>query len=319
MTVFLNGKDKDTQFIKTTAVASPTTDSVADQVFVEAGKPLRQYVVDASGVGTPSALPTDKSLRDIIGTAYVDAAGADASLENIQEHLVAGLHAGGAASDLPAGKALYDIIGSAYVDGGGVFQADSVWDDLRTIAQRIIDGTAGGEAGATLPAGKSIVNIVGTEYVDADGIPEVDNIRAHIYKTGGMGGGVVSKIATLDAMVVGTDDLFTVSGLVIVKILAVITDPLVSAGAATVSVGVTGSTASILPVTAYTNLATDNTFWVDTAAAATIAPLDDALRSYATSASIFLTLAGANMTTGQITFYCFWTPLSSGATVTAAA
>lgn len=278
---------------------------------------ISQYVADGTaGASAGTELPAGKSIRDIVGTAYVDAAGADASLENVQEHLVAGLHAGGAASDLPAGKALYDIIGTGYVANGGNADVNTINAHLSLLAK----GT-----GTSVPANKSVYDLLGVEYVDASGAPEVDNIRAHLFKTGGMGGAVISKAVTFDGGAgtgaVGTVALFTVTGTVIVRVFAVCGTLLGSAGAPTISVGTPNSSVSgMIPVTTALDIDA-NEIWFDSVPLAYCAALDDAGRNYVITGGddIQANVLVADITSGVITFYCIWTPLSSDGNVVAAA
>lgn len=135
-------------------------------------------------------------------------------LEQLQEAINRGT-----GSSVPANKSLYDIIGVTYVDGGGVFNTDSVWDDIRTIGQYLIDGTAGAEAGTAMPAGKSIRDVIGTGYADAGpGNPDVENIREHLQAYIGKGTGTVlaANKSLVDALgsdgVTVTDSTVTVLG-----------------------------------------------------------------------------------------------------------
>lgn len=140
--------------------------------------------------------------------------------------------------------------------------------------------------------------------------------------TGGFGGSTVTKAMTLDggagSGAVGTVALFTVTGDVIVRVVAVCETSLEDASTGTISVGIAGSTASILPVTTASDIdATD--IWHDTSPDSGIETLST-IREYIVSngSDIFATVAVDSIDSGKINFYCFWTPLSSTGSVVAA-
>src|SRR3990167_8254730 len=124
---------------------------------------------------------------------------------------------------------------------------------------------------------------------------------------------------TLDGGVV-----FTVTGLVFCKLLAVCTTLLDSDGAATISVGITGDTAIFLPVETATQIDAGQ-IWLNDAANTTYAIIGeenaaiDNLPEYALNGNdIILTVAGAaNVTSGVLDFYTIWNPVSSDGSVAA--
>jgi hypothetical protein len=129
---------------------------------------------------------------------------------------------------------------------------------------------------------------------------------------GGISGNLVRKSVTFANSTVSVA-LFTVSGDVVFKLIAVCETDLTSAGACNMSVGVVGDTAGII---ALTDVTTIDAGEVWTAAAP--ATKDAAVMSErATGQSILATLS-AQVDAGKINFYCIWAPLASGATVIAA-
>ena len=122
---------------------------------------------------------------------------------------------------------------------------------------------------------------------------------------------------TLDGGVV-----FTVTGLVFVKLIATCTTLLDSDGAATLSVGITGDTAIFLPVETATQIDAGQ-IWINDAANATYIILGAEtaatgnLPIYALNGNdIILTIAGsANVTSGVLDFYCLWNPVSDDAAI----
>lgn len=133
----------------------------------------------------------------------------------------------------------------------------------------------------------------------------------------------VSKTAAFTAGAgtgdVGTFALFTVTGSVIVKIIAVCTETVVEGvGGGTIEVGITGDTATIIAQTTSTTLDV-NEIWHDATPDADIEALSVMGEFIIVNGmDIFATIAGQNITDGTVEFTCFWTPLSSTGLVVAA-
>ncbi len=116
----------------------------------------------------------------------------------------------------------------------------------------------------------------------------------------------------------GTVNLFTVTGDVIVQIIPVITTDVVPDAAADIRLGVTGNTDALIVDSDATGLDARG-IWVDQTPDYEVEPLDR-IRSYIiTDGNDILLTLSAQVNSGAITFYCFWTPLSSGASVVAVA
>ena len=113
---------------------------------------------------------------------------------------------------------------------------------------------------------------------------------------------------------VGATTLFTVSGTVACNVFAICTDNLTSGGASTIEVGVSGNTASISSVQTSTDIDT-NEVW--TGSTLGVASLVVGSKNVVNQ-DIIQTIKIATITGGSLTYYCLWTPLSEGATVTAA-
>lgn len=108
--------------------------------------------------------------------------------------------------------------------------------------------------------------------------------------------------------------LFTVSGgMVAVKLYARVTTALAGA-TATIAVGTTVSTTSLIAQTTATNLAV-NEVWND-ASPDTAAEADSTLK--VVSQSIIQTVGTANITSGVIEYIAVWKPITEGAVLTAA-
>lgn len=113
----------------------------------------------------------------------------------------------------------------------------------------------------------------------------------------------------------GATTLFTVTGVVAVRVFAVCGLTLV--GAATLEVGIVGSTASILAQIAdATALATDE-IWTDATPTTKVEPLPSQLVIGA-GQDIIQTIGATAITAGQVTYYCLWAPISADGNVVAA-
>ena len=114
----------------------------------------------------------------------------------------------------------------------------------------------------------------------------------------------------------GTADpttLFTVTGQVNATVYGVCGLTLV--GAATIEVGVAGSTASVIAQIAdATDLATGE-LYLDATPTTTVEALP---AKQLIKADIIMTLASADITAGNITFYAIWEPVTSGSSLVAA-
>lgn len=133
---------------------------------------------------------------------------------------------------------------------------------------------------------------------------------------GGFGGGKVEKAVTF-SNTTGVVSLFTVTGDVVVRVVAVCATGCASAGGCSGEVGIAGSTAGIIAATDMTLLAARE-IWHDASPDAEIEALGT-MREFIVSDGndIVLTLS-AQVDSGGLAFYCFWTKLSSDGNVVAA-
>lgn len=119
---------------------------------------------------------------------------------------------------------------------------------------------------------------------------------------------------TLTDATLGTNTLFTVTGTVLVRLLAVCETTLTGAGA-TIEVGITGNTAKLIAQSTGTDLVA-NEIWHDASPDSGI-ELSSVLveNILANGQDIILTIGTAGLDTGKIKFMCFWYPLSSDGNV----
>jgi hypothetical protein len=112
----------------------------------------------------------------------------------------------------------------------------------------------------------------------------------------------------------GAVSVFTVTGDVIVRIIPVITTTHTSAAAANIKLGVVGNTDAMIVDSLATGLVARG-IWVDQTPTNEIES-DERVRGYIITDGndVILTL-DAQVDTGVIRFYCFWTPLSSDGNV----
>lgn len=116
--------------------------------------------------------------------------------------------------------------------------------------------------------------------------------------------------------------IFTVTGVVMVKVLAAITTSLTGA-TATVEVGITGATAIFMPTETATDMDAGQV-WLNDAANATYAIIGeeaaaaDNLPEYLLNGNdIILTVKTADVETGVIDFYALWKPVSNDGSIVA--
>lgn len=110
---------------------------------------------------------------------------------------------------------------------------------------------------------------------------------------------------------VGATTLFTVTGIVAVRVFGYCGTDLTGSG--TVEVGIAGNTAVIIAQSTGTDIDAGD-FWVDTGPA-TVEALP-AIQLVA--ANIIQTIASATITAGVLTYYCEWVPISTNGKVVAA-
>lgn len=116
--------------------------------------------------------------------------------------------------------------------------------------------------------------------------------------------------------------LFTVTGLVIARIVGFSGSALASTGTnGTIAIGVTGATTLGLGTTTVdgTNFPAANTVWIDTSPTLLgEAIVATNLTGFLTASNIIMTVATNSLTTGSLKIYCIWEPISPDAAVVAA-
>ena len=113
---------------------------------------------------------------------------------------------------------------------------------------------------------------------------------------------------------VAAHDLFTVTGTVAVTLFGVCTTNV--AGSGTIEVGTAASTAGLIAQTTGTDIDA-NEIWHDASPDASIELASVATTKIVTD-DIIYTIASDTLTSGVVTFYLSWYPISDGATVVVA-
>jgi len=133
----------------------------------------------------------------------------------------------------------------------------------------------------------------------------------------GLGQSVVTKTLTFSNDAAGQVNLFTVTGDVIVKVVPVCTTNIASAAAGNITMGAVGDLDAMIGTTLGTDIDARE-IWID-------ATPDSEIEAFATIRDYIITDGNdiqldldAQIDSGVIAFYCFWTPLSSDGNVVAA-
>jgi len=288
------------------AGASITVDLIALQADLDAGGDIHDVLyADATGVSIAAdiiAMQADLDAGgDIHDVLYADAAGASIAVDIIAMQ-----------ADLDAGGDIHDVL---YADAAGA----SVAVDI--IAMQA-DLDAGGDIHDVLyadAAGASVaVDIIAVKAETANILTDTGTT---IPATLTAGVPQMATVQTVDGSATpwtqAAHRLFTVTGVAMVRVFGVIDETLV--GAATLELGVASATAGLIAQVAdATTLAAGDI--LANSGTATLIPLGQT-NEYAivSGTDIDITVASANVTDGQITFYVQWLPVSVGATVAAAA
>jgi hypothetical protein len=115
----------------------------------------------------------------------------------------------------------------------------------------------------------------------------------------------------------GTLTLFNVTGDVIVEIIPIVITAVASVAAANIRLGIVGSTNAMIADTLATDLGL-GLLWLSPGVDSKIEPYDAARRFIITEGTNIVLTLSAQVDSGAITFYCFWTPLSVDGNVVAA-
>jgi len=254
---------------------------------------------------------TNSQMRDVIGNktdAGVQAIAADKSLVGYIKGLLDILAGTAGIASFPAGAAAANAVSMAEV--------------LRYTQENVINGT-----GTALPTNQSLYDVlagangIATFPAAAAAANGVSMAEVSRYISENQLGTLVSKAY---ADLTGYDDAaaFTVTGDVMVKIVGVVGATAITStsGTTTLSVGTTELATGVLPAATIDNTqfaATD--VWVDASPANDVEIMaSDAWVIVGGGADINLVRSVDDITAGALTLYCWWKPLSAGATVVAA-
>lgn len=130
-----------------------------------------------------------------------------------------------------------------------------------------------------------------------------------------------ANIAIKDVTFNNTDadvPLFTVTGDVLVRVIAVCKTDLTSAGGCNASVGVAGNTAGIIALTDVTTIDQDEVWTAAAPATKVTAMSASPIVGFVVPSGLDILLTRtAQIDAGRIVFYCLWSPLSADGNVVA--
>lgn len=115
---------------------------------------------------------------------------------------------------------------------------------------------------------------------------------------------------------VGTVNLFTVTGTVLVSVFAVCSENLAGA-TATLEIGISGNTQGVIPQVTATDV-DDGEILVSGGGLGTVENLSAESKVLTGGTDVIATVGTADITDGTLTFYCLWRPLSDDGNVVAA-
>ena len=125
-----------------------------------------------------------------------------------------------------------------------------------------------------------------------------------------LGHNKLTQTITFSNEAAGAVSVFTVTGDVLIRIIPVITTDLTSAAGANIKLGVVGETDAMI----VDSLATDldaRGIWVDQTPDHEIEPVERIRGYIVTNGNDVILTLDAQIDTGVIAFYCFWTALST--------
>ena len=151
--------------------------------------------------------------------------------------------------------------------------------------------------------------------VDGGGYPIIDSYwGSSVEKEITFTGGTANTIGDYDGD--GNPfDIFKVTGVVLMKVMAICDTDLVGASA-TLAIGVAGSTASIIAQTTGTDIDVGK-IWHDATPDSKI-EASSVLGENIVASDVIGTVGTANITAGKIKFVAYWLPLTNGSSVVAA-
>lgn len=179
------------------------------------------------------------------------------------------------------------------------------------------DNIASGERGTDNAALASVCTEARLAELAAANLPaDVDAIKTETDKISPFGGRLVTRTLTWFDNA-GQIPIFTVTGDVIVRIVAVVNSNCGSTGGCNASVGIAGDVDAIIPVTDITLLVAKE-IWHDATPDSEIEALNTIKEYIITDGNDITVNSSAADNSGAIHFSCFWTALSSGASVVSA-
>lgn len=178
--------------------------------------------------------------------------------------------------------------------------------------------TGGTALGTRLPASKSLYDVIALDRLDnaTYGLSALNtDIGAVIADTSTLFQKITKTITLSTGSVPQVESLFIVTGEIECYVIGYVDTTVTSAGALTLSSGVSGAVDGLIATTPKGNLLADRV-WVDaTASKVRPSPVRHVIGD---GSNIIHYISVADATGGAITYYCWWRPLSSDGNVVAA-
>ena len=283
--------------------ASPTADSAFERIKATDDKlPSKAYLMGSAdadgGFDTEAKADIEAECEDALEAENLD-------------HLLKTNLPTDPATDIAANSALGHAMGTA-----NMASFDRGTDSLQSIRDSADTGYANvikiiGEGGHAYTA--QAATKPGDDVSTMGALRYISNL---IENNGGFGGGKVQKDITF-ANLAAPASLFTVTGDVIVRIIAVCSTVCASLGGCNAEVGTSGDTDAIISTTDVT-LLTAREIWHDATPDSEIEALSTIREYIITDGNDIIITPSAQIDTGAITFFCFWTPLNSTGNVVSA-
>ena len=298
----------------------------AYNTYIGAGTSLTNHFVEAGNGVNAHMTITDNYIFGNFAVAAIwsNKADTDALIaRNDISNLTSGQHAiefTSTATGMIVDNKVYTDSASTSIDPGSMYPAENYVTTAIDSTGALYPAASGTITSSTIATGAISATQIAADAIGASEIAD-NALDAGAFAAAIKPAQLVSKAY---ADLTGYDDAtaFAVSGDVLVHVIGVVGDTAITStsGTTTLSVGTTEAAAGIIAASDVDNTqfaATD--VWCDASPANDVDTVTgDSWRLVGGGADINLARSVDDITAGSLTLYCWWKPLSSGATVTAA-